>query len=178
MSQASVEVVKEFFIIHSFFVLNKEDILFVKKTGIDEPEETGKFILSGNQVSRVLNNAVIKPICWHTMTITPAVLSRSLDIFEFFKGKDAPDNKKFFQGENFKKVFIIPSLPVTENLYKKSIGIMKENGIDHIIFFSSVLASLIDKIDERNVYLSSVNEIFRVLKFYKLFTDKEQELPF
>lgn len=178
MSQASIEIVREFFVIENFFVLKKEDILFVKNAEVTEPEKTEKFILSGSEAGKVLKSAVVKPVCWHTMKFTPVVLSRFPEIFEFVKGKYNLESKKFFQGENFKKVLIIPSLPASDNLRKESIRIMKEEGIDHIITFPSIIAQLIEKIDARNVYLSSVNEIFRVLKFYKFFAEKEQKLPF
>ncbi|MCM8776895.1 MAG: hypothetical protein NC905_01330 [Candidatus Omnitrophica bacterium] len=178
MSQASIEIIKEFFIIYNFFVLQKDDILFVQNAEVNEPEDMDKFILSGSEVSKVLKNGVIKPVCWHTMKFTPVVLSRFPEIFEFSKGRYNSESKKFFQGENFKKVLVIPSLPVSDKLQKESIKIMKEEGVDYLITFPSVIANLIEKIDARNVYLSSVNEILRVLKFYKFFTDKEQKLPF
>ncbi|MCM8760410.1 MAG: hypothetical protein NC832_01670 [Candidatus Omnitrophica bacterium] len=178
MSQASIEIVKEFFVIHNFFVLQKDDILLVQNAGVDEPEEMDKFILSGSEVSRVVKNGVVKPVCWHTMKFTPVVLSRFSEIFEFSKGGYTLESKKFFQGENFKKVLIIPSLPASDKLQKESIKIMKEKGIDYLITFPSIIANLIERIDARNVYLSSVNEILRVLKFYKFFSEKEQKLPF
>lgn len=178
MSYASIEIVKEFFIINNFFVLRKEDILFVKNTEPLEVAETDRFIISGSEVNRVLKNGLIKPICWHTMKITPVVLSRFPEIFEFFKGRYALESRKVFAGEDFKKVLVIPSLPASDKLRKESIRIMKEQGIDHIITFSSVISQLIEKINARNMYLSTVNEILRVLKFYKFFTEKEQKLPF
>ncbi|MCX8082503.1 MAG: hypothetical protein N3D17_03785 [bacterium] len=178
MSQASIEIVKEFFLIHNFFVLKRDDILFVKNAEIIESEETEKFILSGSEICKVVKNAVLKPVCWHTMKFTPVVLSRFPEIFEFVRGKYITESKKFFQGDVYKKILVIPSLPASDNLRKESINIMKVKGIDHIVIFPSIIASLIDSIDARNVYLSSVNEILRVLKFYKFFTDKEQKLPF
>jgi hypothetical protein len=178
MSQASIEIVREFFIIHNFFVLKKEDILFVKNAELTETEGIDRFVLSGSEVSKVLKSAVVKPVCWHTMKLTPVVLSRFPEIFEFLKGRYALESKKFFQGEDFKKILVIPSLPASEKLQKESIKIMKEEGVDHIITFPSIIAHLIEKIDARYVYLSSVNEIFRVLKFYKFFAEKEQKLPF
>lgn len=168
----------EFFAIHNFFVLKKEDILFVKNAELLEPEATDRFILSGDEVTKVISSAVVKPVCWHTMKITPVVLSRFPEIFEFLKGKYVLEKKKFFHGEGFKNILVIPALPASDKLQKESISIMKQEGVDHIITFHSVIAKLIEKIDARNVYLSSVNEVIRVLKFYRFFADKEQKLPF
>ncbi|MCM8830528.1 MAG: hypothetical protein NC824_05980 [Candidatus Omnitrophica bacterium] len=178
MSQASIEIVKEFFIINNFLVLQKDDILFVQNAEVNEPEEIDKFILSGSEVSKVVKDGVVKPVCWHTMKFTPVVLSRFPEIFEFVKGKHTLESKRYFHGDSFKKMLVIPSLPASDNLRKESIRIMREKGIDHVITFPSIIAHFIEKIEPRSVYLSSINEIFRVLKFYKFFADREQKLPF
>lgn len=178
MSQASIELVREFFVMNDFFVLKKEDLLLVKNARTAEESRDGKFVLSGGEISGTINNAVVKPVSWHTMKFTPLVLSRFPDIFDFLKSRHTEDYRKFFRGEDFLKILVIPSLPASENLREESVRIMKEKGIDRLVMFSSVIAGLIDRIEARHVYLSSVNEVLRVLKFYKFFTEEEQNLPF
>ncbi len=180
MSQASIELVREFFIINDFFVLKKEDILLVKKAGATGTEKPGRFIISTEKITRTVNNAVVKPVSWHTMKFTPLVLSRFPDVFNFLKDMYAEDYKKFFGGEDFLRILVIPSLPASEDLKKESVRVMQEKGVDNLILFSSIIAGLVEKIDARHVYLSSVNEVLRVLKFYKFFKEKEEEqnLPF
>jgi len=179
MSQASIEIVREFFIINNFFVLKKEDILFVKNVQIPSGDRSEKFILPCAEINKTVGNAVVKPISWHTMKFTPGVLSKFPEIFDFLKSNSMEESKKFFRGEDFLKVLVIPSLPASEGLKKESIRIMKEKGIDHLVTFSSIIAGLVEKIESRHVYLSSVNEVLRVLKFYGFFTEEEeQNLPF
>jgi hypothetical protein len=178
MSQASIEIVREFFIIDDFFVLKKEDLLLVKNVQTVDGQKSERFILSAGEISGTIKNAVVKPISWHTMKFTPAVLRKFPEVFDFLKEKRSEEFKKYFKGEEFLKVLVIPSLPASDSLRGESIEIMKEKGIDHLIGFSSIIAGLIEKIEPRHVYLSSVNEVLRVLKFYKFFAEEEQNLPF
>lgn len=180
MSQASIEIVREFFIISNFFVLKREDVLLVKNSLMPNLSDNRfeKFVLPGSEIPEVINNAIVKPVSWHTMKFTPAVLKKSPELFTSLKGKGGKNHEKFFKGEAFLKILVIPSLPASESLRKESIKIMQDNGIDYLITFSSVISGLIGKIDARHVYLSTVNEVFRVLKFYRFFDEEEQKLPF
>lgn len=176
MSHASVEFVRDFFVINNFFVLKKEDILFVRNT-LYPAKSNSKFILSADEAVRI-GCAVIKIVCWHTMKFSPAVLFKSPEIFDFLTGDTADDTNKFFMGESFVKILVIPSLPVSEELKKESIKVMRDKGVDRLILFPSVLSGLIDRIEPRHVYRSTLKEILRVLKFYKFFIEEEQNLPF
>jgi hypothetical protein len=180
MSQASIELVREFFIINDFFVLKKEDLLLVKNSGAADEQKPGGFILSAGEIGSTIGNAVVKPISWHTMKFTPAVLKKFPEVFDFLGEKNTEEYKRFFKEESFLKVLVIPSLPASENLREESIRVMKEKGVNNLIIFSSIIAGLVEKIDARHVYLSSINEVLRVLKFYKFFKEKEEEqnLPF
>jgi len=168
MSYPSFEIVKEFFTIFDFFIIEKEDVIFVKNLRV-EKEDIKNFILKKEDISKI-EQAIVKPIAWHTQKFTPSVLNKFPEIFDFFK----PD---FLKDENFRKILVIPGLPSTENLKKKSIEIIKDKGIDNIILFPTVISSLVEKINSRKVYLSFTNEILRILKFYDFFSET-MELPF
>ncbi len=180
MSQASIELVREFFIINDFFVLKKEDLLLVKNSRVAEEKKPERFILPTGEINSAIGSAVVKPISWHTMKFTPAVLKKFPEVFDFLGEKHTEEYKRFFKDEDFFKILVIPSLPASDDLMEESIRIMKEKGIDNLIIFSSIIAGLVEKIDARHVYLSSINEVLRVLKFYKFFKEKEEEqnLPF
>ncbi len=177
MSQASLEIVREFFIANGFFVLKNEDILFVKNSCLKEDTVSERFVLSIEEINQI-NNAVIKVISWHTMKFTPSVLNKNPEIFEFLVDSNLQTAGKVFLGDPFLKILLLPALPASEDLKGKSIAIMKDKGIDHIITFPSIVSGLIEKIESRHVYLSSVNEVLRILKFYRFFNEEEQNLPF
>jgi len=177
MSQASVEIVKEFFAANRFFVLGDEDILFIRNSLARESAGSPGFVIPSDEIT-LIKNGVVKVISWHTMKFTPAVLNKNPEIFDFVAGSYRHIVKKTFMEENFSRILVIPALPSSENLRIDSIKIMKEKGIDGVITFPSLIAGLIDKIEARQVYLSSVNEVLRILKFYRFFVEKEQILPF
>ncbi|HOK55840.1 MAG TPA: hypothetical protein PKV21_03680 [bacterium] len=171
MSISALEIVKEFFIINNFYVISKDGFLIVKN-----PEETGKeienFVIEKEKIF-FINEGIIKVLSWHTLKFTPSVIKKfSAEIFEITEEKFYREVKNFLGKEKFKKILVIPGLPSTKNLREESIKIMKENGIDHVIFFNTIISGLIDKIDERKVYQSHTLEIIRILKFYKFFYKK------
>lgn len=112
------------------------------------------------------------------MKFTPSVLQKNPEIFQFIRDSNKATVKNVFNGEPFLKILVIPALPASEDLKGKSIVMMKEKGVDNIISFPSILSGLIGKIESRHVYLSSVNEVLRILKFYRFFAKEEQNLPF
>ena len=177
MSQASIEIVKEFFIASGFFVLQQEDILLLKNSCLQENNSFKRFVFSLDDIFHI-NNAIVKIISWHTMKFTPSVLQKNPEIFQFIRNSNKATVKNVFNGEPFLKILVIPALPASEDLKGKSIVMMKENGVDNIISFPSILSGLIGKIESRHVYLSSVNEVLRILKFYRFFEKEEQNLPF
>lgn len=170
MSYPSMEIVKEFFTVYNFLVLEKEEVLFVKNPDY-KSGKIERFILAKEDISKI-KAAIVKPIAWHTQKFTPSVLNKFPEIFDFLK-----TNFKSINEEGCLKMLIIPALPSTENLRKQSISIMKEKGIDNVILFPSVISLLIEKINSRKVYLSFTNEILRILKYYNFFSET-RELPF
>ena len=178
MSYTSIEIVKEFFWINGFFVLQKEDVIFVKNLTFREKNNLeDKFLIEKEDIPSI-KNGVIKPVGWHTMKFTPSVLKNSPEIFHFLKPSFLNEIKKFFKEENFFKILVIPGLPSSENLKKESISFMKEKGIEHVIKFPTIISGLIEKINSRQVYHSATNELLRILKFYQFFSEKQPPLPF
>jgi len=178
MSNTSIQIVKEFFAMNSFLVMQKEDILFVKNSVVTEKNGLqDKFVLYKKGL-QCIRNAVVKSIAWHTLKFSPSVLKKSPEIFYFLRPLFLNKAKSFFGKEPFFRILVIPGLPSTENLRKESISFLKNKGIDNVLEFSTVISDLIKKINPRQVYLSETNEILRVLKFYKFFPENQPSLPF
>lgn len=176
MSYASYEIVKEFFTLNGFFVLKERDVFIVRN--IDgKTDISSDFVLEKERIL-LIKNGIVKPVSWHTLKFTPSVLNKFPEIFDFVKKEYVKKVKKYFTGEPFLKILIIPALPVSENLKKESIKILKEKGIDYIILFPAIISGLLEKIQPRHVYSSSVSETLRILKFYRFISEREQFLPF
>jgi hypothetical protein len=177
MSQASLDIVREFFALNNFFILKKKDVLVVKNTALSERKEFKRMLLGKEDITSV-KNAVVKVISWHTSKFTPSVMEKSPEIFDFLSENFLNGLKKLFEGEDFLKILVIPALPSSKDLYKASENLMRGKGINHVMTFPSVISGLIDKIQPRHVYMSYLKELFRVLKFYRFVNEDEQELPF
>jgi len=175
MSYVSIEIVKEFFILNGFFVYQKDDILLIKNMGKNIPLPD-KFVLEKEEILAI-GNGVIKPVGWHTLKFTPSVIRSSPEIFSFLKHPYIKEIKEFFKNDNFSKILVIPGLPLKKSLRDESVKLLKENGIDYIIKFSTIISGLIEKINPRHLYLSPNSELLRILKIYKFFSS-QPTLPF
>ena len=178
MSNVSIQIVKEFFAMNNFLVMQKGDILFVKNATFTEENNLQSGFILDKKDMQCIKNAVVKPIAWHTLKFSPSVLKKSPEIFYFLRPSFLNKMKSFFGEEPFFKILVIPGLPSTDNLRKESISFLKNKGIDNVLIFSTVISDLIKKINPRQVYLSETNEILRVLKFYKFFPENQPSLPF
>ncbi|HOJ38916.1 MAG TPA: hypothetical protein PKX93_01415 [bacterium] len=176
MSYTSILLVKEFFSLHGFLALPYEDILLVKNSNPGKGG-TRSYLMEIEDVLRI-EQAVVKPVAWHTLKFVPSVLKQSPEIFRFLEGDFLSLTKKVFSAEGFSRVLVIPGLPASSELKEQSITYLKEKGIDGVICFPTVLAALIKKINPRRVYLSQTNELLRILKFYEFFKEEQPSLPF
>lgn len=171
MSISALEIVKEFFIVNNFYVNVKNGFLIIQNIK-GKGKEIDEFVIEKEKVN-FIDKGIVKVLSWHTLKFTPSVIKKfSSEIFEMVNEKIY---KSLVDEENYKKILVIPGLPSTINLKNESIKLMKEGGIDHLILFPTIISSLIEKIDERNLYQSHTLEIIRILKFYKFFPEKKFE---
>ncbi|MCM8770064.1 MAG: hypothetical protein NC911_10455 [Candidatus Omnitrophica bacterium] len=176
MSYTSILLVKEFFTLYGFLALQYEDILLVKNTALVGGNPRS-FVLKLPDILQ-LHQAVVKPVAWHTLKLVPSVLKQSPEIFRFLKGDFQTISQQVFGKESFSRILVIPGLPASEQLQEQSIGYLKEKSIDGLICFPTVLAALINRINPRRVYLSQINELVRILKYYDFFREEQGSLPF
>ena len=77
----------------------------------------------------------------------------------------------------FKKILIIPNSPSGEPHRSESITLLKEQGIDGIISFATILESLIKSIEINHSYQKSdLLQLIRILKIYDMI--KEPQMTF
>ncbi|MCM8785353.1 MAG: hypothetical protein NC899_03800 [Candidatus Omnitrophica bacterium] len=171
MSIPALEIVKEFFIVNNFYVILKGGFLIVKNSE-EIHKEIEDFIIEKEKII-FIDKGVVKVISWHTLKLTPSVITKfSPEIFEITEERFYKEFKTLLGKEKYKKILVIPGLPATDMLRNESIKMMKEKGIDNVIFFHTIISDLINKIDERKLYQSHTLEVLRILKFYKFLSDK------
>jgi hypothetical protein len=189
MAAVSETIVREFFELHGFFVRQQrkyvapnrrddEDIDFFvlnpKPAPLDNPVP---FVLGSEDLARV-ERAVVVVKGWHTETFSPAVLANAPEIFRFAEPEALKQARAAFgNGETVLRLLVIPALPQDADARQQSIELLRGRGIDAVIPFHSILATLIEHTKtNRNYQKSDVLQIIRVLKNYGFFKEPQLEL--
>lgn len=199
MSGFDENIVREYFELNGFFVrqLRKYQVQSRKKR-IDEEidmliynpkanaeEAINNFQLFSQDVANIRQAIiVVKP--WHSSKFTPAILRSETKVFDFLKKEVLNKASDYFnlneieftkETQSFKKILVIPSLPSGEPHRSESITLLKEQGIDGIISFATILESLIRNIEVNQSYQKSdLLQLLRILKIYNML--KEPQMTF
>lgn len=205
MSGFDENIVREYFELNGFFVrqLRKYQVQSRKKrfdeeidmliynpkasneNKVNDPQKSSSFQLFANDIGMV-HQAVVVVKAWHSSRFTPAILRSGTKVFDFLKKdvlKKASDCFNFSEMDvnectsSIKKILIIPSLPSSEPHRSESISLLKEQGIDGIISFATILEGIISSIQINNSYQKSdLLQLIRILKIYDMI--KEPQLTF
>ena len=178
VSRASIVLVREYFYAHQFLVREvASDVLLVTNPLPAQAGGRCPFVVDDADVG-TLPGAVVRPVPWHTVRFSPAVLKRSPEIFLPFVSRQHGDIERLCGGEAFERVLVIPALPASERLRQESIEFLQGQGVTHVLSFGTVISGVIDRINPRQVYTSDVAEILRILKWYRFVRERQATLPF
>jgi hypothetical protein len=189
MGTISENLVREYFEINNFAVKinlkygskKRDDIEEVSLIVSNLKEKTSgiqqkNFILDENSI-RKIKKAIVEVKGWHTEKFVPSVLIKSPHIFNFVKTKVIKAAEELLGTKDFKKILVIPALPKAKLTRNKSIKIMQEKGIDHVLEFKTILDHMIQNVKTNKNYIESdILQIIRLLKNYDLIKDKQLEL--
>lgn len=199
MSGFDENIVREYFELNGFFVrqLRKYQVQSRKKRFDEEidmliynPKADKKmkpldFQLFSKDIVNI-HQAIVVVKAWHSSRFTPAILRSGTKVFDFLKKdvlnkvNDYFDFNEIDLGKKdavFKKILIIPSLPSGEPHRSESITLLKEQGIDGIISFATILESIINNIEINHSYQKSdLLQLIRILKIYDMI--KEPQMTF
>ncbi|MFC2140220.1 hypothetical protein ACFLQ1_00700 [Candidatus Auribacterota bacterium] len=192
MGSISENFVREYFELNNFSVkINKkyafssqrrndlEEInLIVQniKDNVDEGEKKKPFLLEESSIQKI-KKGIVEVKGWHTGKFSPSVLIKSPHIFNFVEKKVLKAAERFLGTKDFKKILVIPRLPKAKDTRNKSIKIMKEKGIDHVLEFKTILDYIIQHIKINKNYIESdILQTIRLLKNYDLIKDRQLEL--
>lgn len=195
-------IVREYFELNGFFVrqLRKYLVQSRKKRAEEEIDlivfnpnasstapEPGFQLFSSDMLT--IRKAVVVVKAWHTSRFTPAMLKSSSRIFDFLK-KDvlnkAEEYFKFDEAEmgadlegidGLKKILVIPSLPTSNPQRSESIELLKAQGVDGIIAFSTILENLLRHVEVNHSYQKSdLLQLMRILKIYDMVKEPQMNL--
>ena len=130
----------------------------------NKSKPVSKFILSVDDL-KCIDFAIIESKGWHTETFTESKIKSNPRIFNFVRKEAIKEAEIFFDRSDFKKILVCSKLPADEKAKEKSINLLRSNGIDHIIEFSTIVENLWN-IDETKSYDSEILQTIRLVKMY------------
>lgn len=199
MSGFDENIVREYFELNGFFVrqlrkyqvqsrkkrFDEEIDMLIYNPKADKDIKPSGFQLFSNDIVHI-QRAIVVVKAWHSSRFTPAILRSGNKVFDFLKKDVLNKVNEYFDFKEmdldkndvvFKKILIIPSLPSGEPHRSESITLLKEQGIDGIISFATILESLIKNIEINHSYQKSdLLQLIRILKIYDMI--KEPQMTF
>ncbi|MCR6654359.1 MAG: hypothetical protein NVV63_00770 [Opitutus sp.] len=197
MSAIDEGIVREYFEQNGFLVrqVRKYQVTARRKSGDEEIDllvynpawERGSrrpdFFLFSTELP-FIQRAVVSVKPWHTNVFSPGILKSSPEIFRFLEEKVLKEATRLFpatadgEGEaELTKILVLPSLPTAEPFRSQSVELLKQNGVDAIISFRSMLLDLLEKIEvNQNYTKSDTLQVMRILKNYDLLKDAQLDM--
>lgn len=127
------------------------------------PHPPKGFVLPEHEI-RSLERAIIEVKGYHTERFVPSILED--DMFRFSSPRATRAASDFFDGKDFRRVFVLSRLPATQAVRAKAISFMKSRRVDHVIEFQTVLNGLVEWVRAEPDYDSEFLQAIRLLKNY------------
>ena len=195
-------IVREYFELNGFFVrqLRKYLVQSRKKRADEEidlvvynPNAPIDGVPAGFQLFSAdmakIRRAIVVVKAWHTSRFTPAMLKSSSRVFDFLKKEVLNKAETYFSFEEsevdpkvvgtggFTKILVLPSLPTSDPQRTESIELLKEQGVDGIITFSTILENLLRNVEVNHSYQKSdLLQMMRILKIYDMVKEPQMNL--
>jgi hypothetical protein len=126
---------------------------------------------------KTVSRAVVGVRGWHTDRFYASTVEKTPEVVRFVQPESVKFASKILGATDLAKVLCIPNLPVSGELKERSIRYLKDNGIDGVISFRTILAELVAGVDvNRNYEKSDLLQVIRLLKNYGLVRDDQLEL--
>jgi hypothetical protein len=190
MPAVSETIVREYFELHEFLVrqhckyisqthrAEDDDIdFFVLNPHPQKPAAPLPFVLSSPDLA-FIERAIVVVKGWHTETFSSGVLTHAPKIYRFLEGKVFQQAVRAFgQDGTPLKILVVPALPQAAPAREESIALLRSKGIDAVIPFHTMLATLVSQTEvNRNYQKSDLLQIIRILKNYDFFKEPQLEL--
>ncbi len=189
MASVSEEIVREYLELNEFAVKVHRKFLLTgaQRNALDEVDVVATNLCEVNLPVRgiLLEKGEIKNLerfvmavrGWHSEVFSPSRLKFSPELLNLAELDEESIKKRFFQGQSFSRVIVIPGLPTDLNLKGTVLQTFKEKGIDYVLDFKTILEELIERVEVSKNYIQSPTlQLIRILKRYDLIKDYQLEL--
>ena len=190
MSDVNLQLVREFFELGLFRALTHwqqdafrqpgadHDVrLYVENTQPVFPHNVD-FVLSASQ-ARTIERAVVEVRAWHADRFYPSVIESNPVLSEFVKEDGLAMAATMFDGRPFTTILVVSELPQTPEPRARSIQLLAEAGIGHVLEFPTILQDLLSALDVTSAYTGSQTlQTLRLVKRYRLIRYQQMEFAF
>jgi hypothetical protein len=191
MASINEQVVREYFETLGFCVLqpNKHQVaarhkldaeeidLLVVKPGAPVAFRTPEQVVWSSAELETVPRAIVSIRGWHTDRFSPAVLKKNPDIFHFTEPPVIKAACRMIGPGPLAKILCLSGLSVAAAPQGETLAMMRENGIDGILPFRTMLLELQEHIDlAKNYEKSDLLQTLRILKTYDLIKDPQLDL--
>ena len=182
------DVVREYFELNRFFVrqLQKHLVRSRKKTvedgvkmlvlnpAVKSESPTNHFQLFTGDIA-IVRQALVVVHSWQHTRVTPAILKSHSRMTDFLKKEVLKQLDTSFEVgyesiegiEAFKKIAIVPGFPTADPYREECIRLFKDQGVDGVVAFSTILEDLLRHVEVNYSYhKSKLLQLVRVLKIY------------
>lgn len=190
MTDTNIKLVREFLEAHHFSVLTN------RKFHLQKAEPTGPYnidLLARNmqyvepetevpvrlraEHMRHLPNVIVDVKGRHSDRLSSYHVAAP-EMFYFVSPNALEHARMLFGGAPFKSILVISEAPATEAVWHKMERVLRENGVDHVLEFPTLLSFLIDHVEVNLNYVESETlQLLRLLKRYNLVKGLQLELP-
>jgi hypothetical protein len=190
MPAVSETIVREYFELHEFLV--RQHRKYISQTRREEDDDIDFFVLNPHpQLPAValpfvldspdlafIERAIVVVKGWHTETFSSGVLTHAPKIFRFVEpGVFQQAARAFGKDGAPLKILVVPALPQAAPAREESIALLRSKGVDAVIPFHTMLATLVSRTQvNRNYQKSDLLQIIRILKNYDFFKEPQLEL--
>ena len=124
-----------------------------------------------------ISRAVVGIMGWHSERFYPAMFKKTPELLAFAGEPAMREAGKCLGSGGIARIFCLADLPASTELTKDVLAVLKEQGVDGVILFKTMLQRLIARVDSNTNYeKSDVLQTIRILKRYGLFRGNQMEL--
>jgi hypothetical protein len=191
MASVNEQIVREYFETLGFFIIqpNKHQVvarhkhdaeeidLLIARPGPAGVANTPKHVLWGAKELMKVQRAIVSIRGWHTDRFAPATLKKNPEIFRFTELSVTKEARKIMGPGSITKILCVSDMAANAAPQEEALAILRENGVDGVLSFRTMLRELVDRVDlSKNDEKSDLLQTLRILKTYDLLKDAQLDL--
>jgi hypothetical protein len=190
MSDATVQIVREFFEFNGFHVMThwrhdavrfrgaEQGIQFYVENTAPSIERSLDLVLRPGDIAAI-GRALVEVRPWHTERLYASTIEASPVLLEVAGESAKARARQVFGVDDAKSILVISELPQSPEPRLRSIEAFREGGVDHVLEFPTILQEIIGKINASVSYAPSQTlQTIRLLKRYEFIRRQQLEFPF